>query len=73
MKDKKDLIRVVKIQKNQFIIDLTGKINGRGSYICKNSECFKIAKKFRGFERSFKMSIAKEIYENLEKELISNA
>lgn len=72
MKDKKELIRVVKTQDLQFFIDLTGKANGRGAYICNNPTCFQDAKKSRGFERSFKMSISKEIYEDLERELILN-
>lgn len=72
MKNKKDLIRIVKTSENKFFIDFTGKMNGRGAYICNNSTCFKNAKKLRGFERSFKMSIAKEIYEDLERELTFN-
>lgn len=72
MKNKKDLIRVVKTSQNNFLIDLTGKMNGRGAYICNNLNCFQNAKKNRGLERSFKMSISKEIYEELERELIFN-
>lgn len=68
-KNKKDLIRVLKTQEEEFVLDFTGKQNGRGAYICPSKECFSKAVKSKGLERSFKMSIPKETYEMLEKEL----
>ena len=50
------------------MLDATGKKNGRGAYICFSKECLKKARKNKGLERSFKMSIPEEIYERLEKE-----
>ena len=50
------------------MIDTTGKKNGRGAYLCISGECLKKARKNRGLERSFKMSISEQIYEKLEKE-----
>ena len=41
MKDKKQLIRILKTQDEQIIIDITGKKNGRGAYICPDAECLK--------------------------------
>ena len=70
LKDKRELIRVIKTKDNEFLIDTTGKKNGRGAYICCLSECFNKAVKNKGLERSFKMPIPKEIYEKLEEELI---
>jgi hypothetical protein len=67
---KKELIRVVKDAENHFAIDATGKMNGRGAYVCRKQECLKKAIKNKGLERSFKMAIPSEVYENLEKELI---
>lgn len=72
MKEKKQLIRVVRIDENQYNIDLTGKMSGRGAYICKNIECFEKAFKSKGLERSFKSPIPKDIYEKLRNELILN-
>ena len=54
MKEKKQLIRVVRTDENQYYMDLTGKMSGRGAYICKNIECFEKAFKSKGLERSFK-------------------
>lgn len=45
MFDKRELIRVVKSPEGDISIDLTGKKNGRGAYICNNPECLKKAKK----------------------------
>ena len=70
MKNKKELIRVIKTKENDFKIDFTGRLNGRGAYMCCSSICFNKAVKSRGLERSFKMSIPDEIYKQLEKELI---
>lgn len=70
MKEKKQLIRVVRIDENQYHIDLTGKMSGRGAYICKSIECFEKAFKSKGLERSFKSTIPKDIYEKLKSELI---
>ena len=57
MKDKRDMLRIVKNNENQFFVDLTGKANGRGAYICKSKECFEMALKNKGLERSYKAKI----------------
>ena len=69
MKDKRELIRVVKNNANEIMLDLSGKANGRGAYFCPNSECFKKARKARRLERAFKSQIPEEIYDRLEKEI----
>lgn len=66
MKDKQNLIRIVK-DENGVFIDRTGKANGRGAYICDDVECLKKAVKAKRFEKSLKCMIPKEIYETLEK------
>lgn len=69
MKNKKDMIRIIKTSENETILDTTGKKNGRGAYLCFSKECFDKAVSSRGLERSLKMKIPDEIYENLKKEL----
>lgn len=71
MKSKKEMIRVLKTSENKFLLDATGKMNGRGAYVCFSKECLKKAIKNRGLERSFKQTIPEEVYENLEKEMDS--
>lgn len=71
MKGKKDMLRVLKTAENEICLDTTGKKNGRGAYICRSRECLQKAGRNKGLERSFKMSIPKEVYETLEKEFDS--
>ncbi len=68
MKNKKEMMRVLKTPEDEIILDLTGKKNGRGAYLCISRECLLKARKNKGLERSFKMSIPNEVYERLEKE-----
>ena len=68
MKNKRDMMRVLKIADGSIILDTTGRKNGRGAYLCMDRECLMKAVKNKGLERSFKMSIPQEIYENLERE-----
>lgn len=69
MKPKKEMLRVIKTAEEEIILDTTGRKNGRGAYLCPNSECLKKAIKGKGLERSFKMPIPKEVYEILTKEM----
>ena len=64
MKNKKELIRILKTDEG-IIIDDTGKKNGRGAYIRPNAQCLKKAIENKGLERSFKMPVDKEVYDNL--------
>ena len=69
MKSKKEMIRVIRTAEEEFLLDATGKKNGRGAYICPSKECLAKAIKNRGLERSFKQAIPKDVYETLEKEM----
>ena len=69
MKNKRDLIRILRDTEGLISIDVTGRKDGRGAYLCPSMDCFKKAVKGKGLERSFKMAIPKEIYESLEKEM----
>lgn len=64
-KPKKDLVRVVREPEGTLIVDLTGKKNGRGAYICHDVECLKKAQKGRRLEKSFSMQIPNEVYDEL--------
>ena len=69
MKDKRELIRVVKSPEGDITLDATGKKSGRGAYVCPNAECLKKARKSRALERAFDTAIPPEVYEALEKEM----
>ena len=70
MKDKKDLIRIIRTNEGEILLDATGKANGRGAYICKSAECLKKAGRNKGLERSLKSQVPEEVLERIEKELI---
>lgn len=69
MKSKKELLRVIKTPEEEIVLDATGRINGRGAYICASMECLKTAQKKHGLERSLKVSIPEDVYSSLEQEM----
>ena len=66
---KKGLLRIVKDKEGGISLDLTGKKNGRGAYICRTAACFEAARKRKAFERSLKCKIPEEVYERLADEV----
>ena len=71
MFDKRELIRVVKSPEGEIGIDLTGKKNGRGAYICNNPECLKKAKKKKSLERAFSVKIEEKKKKKMEEEILN--
>ena len=69
MKSKKEMVRILKTESGEIVLDVTGRKNGRGAYLCPSMDCFHKAVKGRGIERSFKMAVPKEVYAALEKEM----
>lgn len=64
-KEKKDLIRIVINKQGEINVDKTGKMPGRGAYICDNINCLEKAIKTKSLERSFETKIDEEVYEKL--------
>lgn len=64
-KDKKDFIRIVKNKDGEVNIDKTGKMPGRGAYLCDNIECLEKAIKTKRIEKTFELKIEDEIYQKL--------
>lgn len=69
MKPKKELVRVIKAENEEISVDITGKKNGRGAYICCSQDCLARAIKTKGIERALKVAISQDIYDQLKKEL----
>ncbi len=68
-KPKKELIRIVKNNENEVSVDLTGKANGRGAYVCPTKECFDVAYKNKKIQRALEIEISEDLYNRL-KEVI---
>ena len=71
-KAKRDMIRVVRCTDGEVRLDFSGKLNGRGAYICPDSQCLKKAQKARSLERSLEVPIPEEVYERLAGEMEDN-
>lgn len=69
MKEKRELVRVVRSPEGEVSLDLKGKKPGRGAYICKNKECLAIAQKSKRIERALQCNISPELYDSMLKEI----
>lgn len=69
MKDKRELIRVVRAPEGEISLDFKGKKPGRGAYLCPSEMCLKKARKSRALERAFSTKIPEEIYDALEQQM----
>ena len=68
MKNKQEMLRIIKTGTGEIRLDRTGRANGRGAYLCIEAACLKNARKNKGLERSFKMRIPDDVYEELARE-----
>lgn len=69
MRDKKQLIRIVRSPEGEISLDFTGRKNGRGAYVCPNAECIEKCKKTKALSRTFKQEIDDAVYDRLLEEL----
>ncbi len=68
-KAKKEMIRVVRGTDGTVSLDFSGKLNGRGAYICPQAECLRKAQRARSLERSLEVPIPDEVYARLAREM----
>ena len=66
---KKEMIRVVRRTDGEVQLDFSGKLNGRGAYVCPDPECLKKAIKSKSLDRSLEVTIPEEVYDRLQKEM----
>ena len=69
MKNKRDLIRVVRSPEGTISLDFKGKLPGRGAYVCPDPACLAKARKSRALERAFETAIPAEVYDQLERQM----
>ena len=62
---KKELIRIVKTKDGKVIIDSSGKVNGRGVYLKKETEVFNKACKNKILNKYLEIDVPEEIYDEL--------
>ena len=66
---KSELLRVVK-SAGEFLFDETGKLEGRGAYVCKSAECVTNLIKRRNFDKVFKTKLPSEIYDRIKEKIL---
>lgn len=68
-KPKKELMRVVKFGE-EIKLDLTGKLNGRGAYVCADKACVEKLKKQKMLNRAFSCEVSEEVYDKIMEEFL---
>ena len=63
---KRELTRIVRRPDGEVTIDPTGKVFGRGAYLCSNRKCWLEALKHRSLERALKVALTAQQYETIE-------
>ena len=63
--EKKDLLRVVRINDGKVFVDDTLKSNGRGAYLKKDKEVIEKARKSKVLERHLEVKIDDSVYDEL--------
>ena len=66
---KPEMIRVVRTTEGAVQLDFSGKLNGRGAYLCPNAECLKKAIRSKALDRSLEVTIPQEVYDRLTAEM----
>ncbi|MDR3348998.1 MAG: YlxR family protein [Acidaminococcales bacterium] len=65
MRNKRDMVRVVRTPEGEVLIDKTGKKSGRGAYVCMDAACIGRARKEKRLEKALEKAIGDELYQNL--------
>lgn len=63
-KPKKELIRVVKFN-DDISLDKTGKLNGRGAYVCNDEQCIAKLKKQKLLNKAFSCQVEDVVYDKI--------
>ena len=69
MKEKREMIRIVKTPEGNAEVDPTGKKSGRGAYICRQTECLRRSIRQKQLERQLEITLTPEIIETLNAEM----
>lgn len=69
MRNKKELIRIVRTPQGTIELDESGKKSGRGAYICRDSNCLTLAVKGKRLQKALEQEIDAEIIESIKAKL----
>ncbi len=69
-KTKKEMLRVVKNANGEIRLDFSGKLPGRGAYICNSEACVKKLRRYRLLNKAFSAEVSDEVYTAVEEEFL---
>ena len=72
VKPKKEMLRVVRTAEGEILADPTGKLAGRGAYICGSEECMKKLNGKKLLNKAFSTEVSSAVYAGVEEELNGN-
>ena len=71
-KPKREMLRVVRGTDGTVSLDFSGKVNGRGAYVCPDAKCLKKAQKSRALERCLETPVPQDVYDRMIREMEAN-
>lgn len=71
MKQKREMLRVVRNAEGEIRLDFSGKLPGRGAYICNSEECIRRLNKFKLLHKTFSCEVQNEVYARIEEEFLA--
>ncbi len=69
-KPKKELIRIVRNKEGSVGVDLTGKAQGRGAYLCPSVQCLEKAIKSRALQRALECELTEEMASEIKRVIL---
>ncbi len=67
-KPKKDMLRIVKNSAGEIYLDFSGRVAGRGAYICNGADCVRRLRRYRLLNKAFSAEVPEEVYDRIEEE-----
>jgi len=62
---KRDLVRIVRLPSGDVVMDSTGKLSGRGAYLCADGKCWTLALRRGALERALAVPLPSELRDRL--------
>ncbi len=69
-KPRRELMRIVRSPEGEVSLDFSGRLPGRGAYVCKSEACIKLLAKKKPLARAFSVPVPAEVYARLEEEFL---
>lgn len=68
---KKDLLRFVRGATGNLQTDLTGKLPGRGAYVCQSQRCINVTFRSQKISNHLRANLSRQVIDSFKQELLS--